>query len=125
MRSAECGVRNYIKIICWVMVALCVLFAIQLISDSRRYHGAVRAVAAGEYERAGKIFIGLDGYRDSEVLAEYCAVMAEYDAYDYASVFRSYNDLKELEIDNEELAVEVASRRAEISALYVHCGAAK
>jgi hypothetical protein len=89
------------------------------------YSEGVRLVASGEYEAACEIFIELDGYQDSEILAEYCAVMAEYDAYDYASVFRSYNDLKELEIDNEELAVEVASRRAEISALYVHCGDGK
>ena len=89
------------------------------------YRSAIRAVTAGNYEEAREIFIELDGYQDSEILAEYCAVMAEYDAYDYASVFRSYYDLKELEIDNEYLEVEVASRRAEISALYVHCGVIK
>ncbi len=82
-------------------------------------------VASGEYEAACEIFTELEGYQDSEILAEYCAVMAEYDSYDYASVFRSYNELKDIEIDNERLAVEVAAKRAEISALYVHCGDGK
>ena len=103
-------------------VLICVMFTCYLVGHALDYRSGIRAVTASNYEEAREIFIELDGYQDSEILAEYCAVMAEYDAYDYASVFRSYNDLKELEIDNEYLAVEVAAKRAEISALYVHCG---
>lgn len=86
------------------------------------YREGIRFVASGEYEKACEVFIGLDGYRDSEVLAEYCAVMAEYDSFDYASVCRSYHRLKALDIDNEDLSVEVAKTNAEIEALYIHVG---
>ena len=98
------------------------LFAVHLIGLSGKYHEAVRNVANGEYETALTEFEELDGYQDSEVLAEYCRVMAEYDADNYPSVFRSYHRLNDLTIDNDDLAVEIASTRAEINALYIHCG---
>ena len=92
-----------------------------LVSEASDYREGVRLVALGEYEKAGEIFTGLDGYQDSEVLRAYCKVMAGYDAYSYSSVFRCYHELKGLEINNEELILEVTAKRAEISALYVHC----
>ena len=88
------------------------------------YREGVRLVAAGEYERAGEIFTELDGYQDSEVLAEYCRIMADYDAYDYASVCRSYHALKEVNVDNEDLEVETARAMSEIHAIYVYVGGA-
>lgn len=91
-------------------------------SEASDYREGIRLVASGEYEKACEIFTGLDGYRDSEVLAEYCAVMAEYDSFDYASVCRSYHRLKALDINNEYLIVETVKTRTEIEALYIHVG---
>ena len=98
------------------------MFVWSLVSEASDYRSGIRAVTAGEYETACEIFTELDGYRDSEVLREYCKIMAEYDAYDYPSVFRTYNDLNDIKIDNDKLEVEVACSRAEIKALYYHCG---
>ena len=98
------------------------MFVCYLADLALDYREGIRLVAAGEYEKACEIFIGLDGYRDSEVLAEYCRVMADYDAYDYASVCRSYHRLKALDIDNEDLEVETIKSRTEIEALYIHVG---
>ena len=117
--------KRMIRGLVLVIVLLIVWFVCYLSGMQRDYSSGIKAVTAGEYEEACEIFTGLDGYRDSEILAEYCAVMAEYDAYDYASVFRSYYDLKELDIDNEYLEVEVAAKRAEIAALYIHCASAQ
>ena len=110
------------KITAVVIALLVVWFVCYLCGLQRDYSEGISLVTQGEYERAYEIFVSLDGYQDAEVLAEYCAVMAEYDAFDYASVFRSYHNLNGIEIDNAELEVEVAAARAEISALYVHCG---
>lgn len=111
-----------IRALILVIALLVVWFVCYLCGLQRDYSEGVQLVALGEYDAAYMIFTELGGYQDSEVLAEYCAVMAEYDAFDYASVFRSYNSLRDIVINNEELEVEVAAARAEISALYVHCG---
>ena len=110
------------KITFVLAVVIIIQFVCYLAGCAADYREGVRLVAAGEYEKAGEIFAELDGYQDSEVLVEYCAVMAEYNAFDYTSVFRTYHDLKEIEIDNEYLEVEIACNRAEVSALYMHCG---
>ena len=98
------------------------MFVWSLVSEASDYREGVRLVAAGEYEAAYEIFEKLDGYQDSEVLGRYCDVMAEYDSFDYASVFRTYHNLQDIDVDNEALEVNIAAARAEIAALYIHCG---
>ena len=99
-------------------VIIVVVFVCYLAGRASDYSCGIRETASGNYESAREIFTELDGWQDSEVLAEYCRVMAEYDAYDYASVFRSYNALKALDIDNEKLAIEVVRTQTEIAVRY-------
>ncbi len=111
-----------LKITLILSTVITVVFVCYLLALAKDYRRGICEVTEGNYEAAFVIFTNLDGYQDSEVLAEYCRVMAEYDSDNYPSVFRSYHLLKDLEIDNEDLAVEIASSRAEIKALYLHCG---
>ena len=111
-----------LKITSLIIVAIIIAFVWYLGDLAADYREGVRLVAVGEYEAACKIFAEHDWYQDSEVLKEYCEVMAKYDAFDYASVFRTYHNLQDIDVDNEALEVNGAAARAEIAALYIHCG---
>lgn len=118
-RKEKMKIERITAILC---IAITVTFVWSLVSEASDYREGVRLVALGEYEKAGEIFTELEGYRDSEVLCEYCKVMAEYDASDYASVVRCYHALKAVNVDNEALEVETARAMSEIHAIYVYVG---
>ena len=119
---AEGYANMTMKITTCIIVTIIIAFAWYLGDLASDYREGIRLVAQGEYEEAAEIFEKLGDYKDSEVLADYCRVMAEYDSFDYASVFRTYHDLQDINVDNEAIALEVATNRAEIDALYVHVG---
>lgn len=118
-REEKMKIERITAILC---IVITVIFVWSLVSDALDYREGVRLVASGEYEAACEIFTELEGYQDSEVLREYCKVMAEYDASDYASVVRCYHALKSVNIDNEALEVETARAMSEIHAIYVYVG---
>lgn len=99
-------------------MAITVVFVCYLLALAKDYRRGICEVTEGNYEAAFVIFTNLDGYQDSEVLAEYCRVMAEYDGNDYASVCRSYHSLKALSMDNEALEVNVTRAETEIKVRY-------
>lgn len=108
-----------------VLLILCVISAVfifQLTSNMINYSKASAYIDKGDYAKASAMFGKLDGYRDSEVLKEYCDIMAEYDSSSFSSVYHSYRGLMNIsdKLDDSSLTNQFTKNITEIETLYNH-----
>ncbi len=104
-------------------VVVCI-FLLGLYKDASSYAKAVEHIEQGEYTIACATLSDLEGYRDSELLINYCNIMESYNSLEYSSVFTSYRALDAME---NELNKSCVSNRfnydlEQIKALYTNPG---
>lgn len=109
------------KLLIYILVAIGVIFAVQLLWDCINYGDAARDIKNGDYAEALVTLEKLEGFRDSEKLRSYCEIMCDYDPENFVSVYHCYRDLKGMEEpENDALALEIAKTRVEVETLYKH-----
>ena len=106
------------KFIIYSVIILTLIFSAGLIKDYAVYTDATNDIKNGEYLSAAASFERLDGYKDSEILKEYCEIMSEYDSEDFASIYHCYRGLSSLKLDNRSLSDVFAKTTTEVETLY-------
>ena len=108
------------KIIISTLLIITVLFSAQLISSARAYSSAKDCIKVRDYTSAVSYLEALDGYKDSEVLEEYCEIMKNYEKEDFKSIYHCYRALLSIEekLDNRDLREEFTKTTTELETLY-------
>ena len=106
------------KFIIYSVIILTLIFSAGLIKDYAVYTDATADIKNGEYLRAAASFERLGGYKDSEILKEYCEIMSEYDSEDFTSVYHCYRGLSDLDLNNRSLNDVFVNTTTEVETLY-------
>ena len=106
------------KFIIYSVIILTLIFSAGLIKDYAVYTDATADIKNGEYLRAAASFERLGGYKDSEILKEYCEIMSEYDSEDFTSVYHCYRGLSDLDLNNRSLNDVFVKTTTEVETLY-------
>lgn len=104
------------------LIIISAIFIFQLASDMIGYQKARSYISKGNYTEASLKLEKLDGYRDSEILKEYCDIMIEYNSADFTSIYHSYRELQGIseKLDASSLTSEFTKDLTEIETLYHH-----
>ncbi len=103
-----------------IIAIIALLFFYSMFSDAHEYREAKNDVRFENYEEAYTTFEELGGYKDSEVLKEYCGIMKEYDSTEFTSIYHCCQQLREIkdEFKNRELSESFREKLDEIEKLY-------
>ena len=103
-----------------IIVSLVLIFTFQLISDASQYRRGVYSIQQKNYSQAIESLKGANGYRDSEILLQYCGIMNNYDRADFSSVYKCYRELSEIsdKLRNKQLLLQITRDTTEISTIY-------
>lgn len=110
------------KLIIYSIAVTILLVLVPMMSDIIHYSDATKEISNGNYEAAVIALDKLDGFRDAEVLKEYCEIMSEYDSGDFVSIYHCYRGLNDLEgkLTNDKLTEEFTKTTTEVETLYKH-----
>ena len=108
------------KFIIYAIVIITFIFSAGLIRDYAVYSAATADIQNGKFQSAAEALDRLEGFRDSEILKEYCEIMSTYDSADFASIYHCYRGLSKLELDNKSLNEVFARTTTEVETLYRH-----